>query len=182
MGSRRYPVAVAAFLLFLAGCAVAQTPGAAQGAPAAQGGLAAPNRISAQSNCSETVVRLRGDFGSARFTVDVADDDAERSKGLMFVDSMPTSKGMLFVYPRAQRVAFWMKNTLIPLDMIFADSKGVVTKVHSNAIPGDLTAIPGNGMVQFVLEINGGLAQQMGISEGAQLQHPSIVEGVWPCE
>jgi uncharacterized membrane protein (UPF0127 family) len=75
-----------------------------------------------------------------------------------------------------------MKNTLIPLDMIFADSKGVVTKVHSNAIPGDLTAIPGNGMVQFVLEINGGLAQQMGISEGAQLQHPSIVEGVWPCE
>lgn len=140
-------------------------------APAMAGGL-----------CSDDSVWLRGDFGKVRFTVDVADEPTERAQGLMFVEDMPSSRGMLFAYNSAQPVAFWMKNTLIPLDMIFADEHGVVQKVHENAIPGDLTAIEGGGMIQYVLEINGGLAAQMGITAGTELRHPTISDAAWPCE
>ncbi|PLL13686.1 hypothetical protein C0V75_06235 [Tabrizicola sp. TH137] len=120
----------------------------------------------------------------ARFTVDVADDGAERAQGLMFRESMPASAGMLFVYEAPQRASFWMKNTLIPLDMIFADETGRVTRVHENAVPHDTTPIDGGDAVRFVLEINGGLAARMGIAAGAELRHPAIPQetAAWPCE
>ena len=133
--------------------------------------------------CSDTQIDLRGDWGSARFSVEVADDPSERSLGLMHRESMAKSAGMLFVYERPQRTTFWMKNTLIPLDMIFADETGVVTKVHENATPLDLTGIEGGDAVQFVLEINGGLAKRLGISEGSEMRHPSIgTDAAWACE
>lgn len=131
--------------------------------------------------CRDDAVSLKGDWGSARFSVDVADTAAERSQGLMFVDSMPRSKGMLFVYDRPQRVAFWMRNTLIPLDMVFADARGVVQRVHVNAIPGDETSIPGGEGIQFVLEINGGMSEVLGITPGSLMQHPAISDAAWPC-
>ena len=101
----------------------------------------------------------------------------------MFVESMPTMTGMLFVYEREQTVSFWMKNTVIPLDMIFADGAGVVQRVHENAIPGDLTGIPGGSNIQFVLEINGGLADQLGIDAGTEMRHPAIPQQTasWAC-
>lgn len=124
--------------------------------------------------CAQDRVTLTGDFGQAQFRVDVANTGPARSKGLMHVESMPSSTGMLFVYPNARPVAFWMKNTLIPLDMIFSGTDGVVHKVHSGAIPGDLTAIDGGEDTQFVLEINAGLAKAIGIAPGAVMQHPEI--------
>ena len=135
-------------------------------------------------DCAPDRVDIRGPGGQQRFTVEVADDGAERAQGLMFRESMPSSSGMLFVYDAPQRAAFWMKNTLIPLDMIFADETGRVRKVHSNAIPGDTTPIEGGDGIRFVLEINGGLAARMGIVEGAELRHPSIPQrtAVWACE
>ncbi len=136
----------------------------------------------AEASCRDDTVWLRGDFGSARFSVAVADDNAERAQGLMHVESMPASRGMLFVYDREQPVAFWMKNTLIPLDMVFADAEGRVIKVHDNAVPGDLTGIPSDGPAQFVLEINGGTAESLGIAPGAEMQHPAIENAAWPCE
>lgn len=134
--------------------------------------------------CAPDAVEIRGPGGQQRFSVEVADDGKERSQGLMFREHMPASAGMLFVYDRPQRAAFWMKNTLIPLDMIFADATGRVTRVHSNAIPGDTTPIEGGEGVQFVLEINGGLAARMGIAAGAELRHPAIAQdgAAWPCE
>ncbi|WP_434620526.1 DUF192 domain-containing protein [Tabrizicola sp. M-4] len=140
--------------------------------------------MGAWAACAPDVVELRGPSGQQRFTVEVADDGAERAQGLMFRESMPSSAGMLFVYEEPQAVSFWMKNTLIPLDMIFADETGRVTRVHSNAIPGDTTPIQGGEGVRFVLEINGGLATRMGIAEGSELRHPAIAQGsaVWPCE
>ncbi|WP_146591976.1 DUF192 domain-containing protein [Puniceibacterium confluentis] len=137
----------------------------------------------AQADCREDTVWLRGDWGSARFGVMVADDGAERSKGLMHVSKMAAGTGMLFVYPRPQAATFWMKNTLIPLDMIFADAQGVVQNVHSNAVPGDLTPIPGGTDIQYVLEINGGLADSLGIAAGTELQHPAIPQetAAWAC-
>ncbi|NNE89031.1 MAG: DUF192 domain-containing protein [Silicimonas sp.] len=136
----------------------------------------------AWAECSDTRLDLRGDWGTARFTVEVADDPAERSLGLMNRESMARSAGMLFVYERPQKTVFWMKNTLIPLDMIFADANGVVTRVHENARPLDLTGIDGGDGVQFVLEINGGLARRLGISEGSELRHPALgKDAAWAC-
>ncbi len=134
--------------------------------------------------CREDTAYLRGDFGTARFHVEVADEPEERARGLMFRDTMPKSAGMLFVYDRPQSVAFWMRNTLIPLDMIFLDSSGKVRKVHSNAVPGDETPIPGGASdILMVLEINGGLARAMGIAPGTELRHPAVpgTEARWPC-
>jgi uncharacterized membrane protein (UPF0127 family) len=141
-------------------------------------GLADP----ALAACSEGTVELRGPFGKVRFTVELADDGQERAQGLMFRESLPKSAGMLFVYPEPQRTGFWMKNTLIPLDMIFADASGRVTHVHSNAVPGDLSVIDSGGEVLAALEINGGLAARLGIAPGAEMRHPAFGAGaVWPC-
>lgn len=132
--------------------------------------------------CRTGRLDLRGDWGTARFSVEIADTNATRAQGLMFRETLPRSSGMLFVYPRPQVAQFWMKNTLIPLDMIFAGADGVVRHVHSNAVPGDLTPIDGGSGVLAVLEINGGLAAALGISPGSQMRHPAFGEtAAWPC-
>jgi uncharacterized protein len=137
----------------------------------------------AQAICSDDRLELRGDWGSARFRVEVADDVQERATGLMFRESMPSLAGMLFVYERPQSVAFWMENTLIPLDMIFADPTGTVTRIHENAIPRDRTPIPGGDNIRFVLEINGGMSETLGITVGSQMRHPAIdpEQAAWAC-
>ncbi len=132
-------------------------------------------------DCDPARLDLRGPFGQAQFHIELADDTAERARGLMFRDRMASGAGMLFVYEAPQHAAFWMKNTLIPLDMIFADAQGVVTRVHENAVPQDETPIDGGDGVQFVLEINGGLARRLGIAAGAQMRHPAIAAPQWPC-
>ncbi|MDJ0627194.1 MAG: DUF192 domain-containing protein [Rhodobacter sp.] len=138
----------------------------------------------ALADCAETRADLRGDWGTARFTIEVADEPEEVQRGLMFRESMPANAGMLFIYDRPQLVGFWMKNTLIPLDMVFVGSDGVVRKVHANAIPGDETTIIGGRDIQFVLEINGGMASMLGIGPGTELRHPRIdqAQAAWACE
>ncbi|NOX72073.1 MAG: DUF192 domain-containing protein [Alphaproteobacteria bacterium] len=136
----------------------------------------------AASPCTPGQVNLRGDWGQVSFAVDVVDTDETRAKGLMFVETMPRFSGMLFVYNAPRPVKFWMKNTLIPLDMIFMDETGTVTRIHENAIPQDLTPIDGGNNVQVVLEINGGMARTLGITVGSQVQHPAFGNAaVWAC-
>ncbi|MFC7703516.1 DUF192 domain-containing protein [Plastorhodobacter daqingensis] len=137
----------------------------------------------AQADCREDRVDLRGPWGAARFSVEIADDDASRARGLMFRESLPARAGMLFIYETPRRAAFWMRNTLIPLDMIFVDETGRVARVHHEAIPHDETPIEAGENVLLVLEINGGLAAQLGISEGTELRHPRLARdiAVWPC-
>ncbi|MFZ1469129.1 MAG: DUF192 domain-containing protein [Paracoccaceae bacterium] len=145
--------------------------------------LAVSGAALAEADCSDTRADLRWAGGRESFSVEVADDTAERAKGLMLRESMNAAAGMLFVYDHPQRVGFWMRNTLIPLDMIFADSRGVVIRVHSGAIPLDETPIDGGGSVQFVLEINGGLAEKLGLRPGAELRHPAVGStAAWPCD
>ena len=135
--------------------------------------------------CRDDQVELRGDWGTARFRVALADTAAERAQGLMHVEQMPRMSGMLFVYDRPQSVSFWMENTLIPLDMIFVAADGVVRNVHANAIPLDRTSIPGGSDdIQYVLEVNGGVAADFGIAEGSELRHPAIDQdtAAWPCD
>lgn len=134
------------------------------------------------ATCSPSEVHLRWQGGAARFSVELADDAEERVQGLMFREKMARGAGMLFVYPRPQFAAFWMKNTLIPLDMLFIDERGRVKAIHANAIPGDETLIPGGNGVLAVLEINGGLAKALGIGVGAEMRHPIFGEAAhWPC-
>jgi uncharacterized protein len=135
------------------------------------------------AKCSPERVTVLGDFGQATFTVQVADDNGERAQGLMNVEEMGTFEGMLFVYDNPGSPAFWMKNTLIPLDMIFAAPDGTITRIHEEAVPMDLTPIPGGEGVQFVLEINGGVARRLGIEAGDVLQHPAIgPDAAAPCD
>lgn len=138
----------------------------------------------ADAACRPDRVDLRGEFGQARFRVEVADDSAERATGLMRRPSMSVGHGMLFVYDTAGPVSFWMRNTFIPLDMIFMDETGTVTRVHENARPLDETPIEGGDDVLTVLEINGGLARQIGIVEGTELRHPAVPQdaAAWPCD
>ncbi len=134
------------------------------------------------AECADDKVTVIGDWGEANFNVEVADDFQERARGLMFVEEMPTLSGMLFVYEGPQAVNFWMKNTLIPLDMIFTAPDGEILSIHENAIPGDTTPIPGGNGVQMVLEINGGLASRLGIEVGDVMQHPSFgPDAIRPC-
>ncbi len=134
--------------------------------------------------CSQDHIALRGDWGQVGFRIEIADTFDSRAQGLMFRESMARFDGMLFVYGRPQKVRFWMKNTLIPLDMIFIDPTGMVTRIHEMATPGSLKGIPGGAGVQYVLEVNGGLARQLGLDVGTQVQHPAIKaqKAVWPCE
>ncbi len=133
--------------------------------------------------CADNKVTIIGDWGQANFTVEIADDYQERARGLMFVEQMPTLSGMLFIYEEPQPVSFWMKNTLIPLDMIFTAPDGEILSIHENAVPGDLTPIPGGDGVQMVLEINGGLSARLGISVGDVMQHPSFgADAIRPCD
>ncbi|MGB7268873.1 MAG: DUF192 domain-containing protein [Albidovulum sp.] len=138
----------------------------------------------AAAACSDGVAELRWQDGGARFYVEIADDSAERAQGLMFREAMRSSAGMLFVYDRPQKLSFWMRNTLIPLDIIFISAEGVVTHIHPMAVPKDETPIDGGPEAQFVLEINGGLAARLGLVEGAVLRHPAIDEKAakWPCD
>jgi uncharacterized protein len=137
----------------------------------------------ASAGCAADRVDLRGDWGQASFAAEVVDTPETRALGLMHRESMPRGSSMLFVYEHPQRVSFWMKNTLIPLDMIFADRQGVVQHVHHQAIPLDLTPIPGGDGIYAVLEINGGLAARYGISKGSQMRHQIFFDGpaIWPC-
>lgn len=138
----------------------------------------------ASAACSVTGIELRAGESVVRLNIEVADSGAERAQGLMNRKKLAKSSGMLFVYDTPQRAGFWMKNTLIPLDMIFADATGVVTRVHANAKPLDTTRIDGGAEVAFVLEINGGLAKRLGIVEGSELRHPAVDQttAVWACD
>ena len=141
--------------------------------------------VTAQAgSCSAEFVDLRWQGGKARFAIELADTYETRARGLMFRTEMARFSGMLFVYPEPSAVAFWMKNTLIPLDMIFINPQGLVTRVHENAIPHNLEPIPGGENILAVLEVNGGLTRKLGITKGSQIRHASFdqTDAVWPCE
>ena len=109
--------------------------------------------------------------GAHDFNVEIADNEVRREVGLMYRRYLPQDRGMLFDFKEEAPVAFWMKNTYIPLDMIFISGHGLVTKIVANAEPLSETAIPSGGPVLGVLEINGGLAARLGINPGDRVKH-----------
>lgn len=137
----------------------------------------------ARAACGLNSAELRGSWGQARFSVEVADTYRSRARGLMNRETLPSSAGMLFIYDKPARQTFWMKNTLISLDMVFVAEDGTVKNVHHRAVPHDRSLISSDGKVVMVLEILGGLAERMGITAGDHLRHPAIDQTVaaWPC-
>ncbi len=138
--------------------------------------------VTAGTGCTPSQVTLRGDWGEAAFSVEIADNDESRARGLMFRKSMPDFSGMLFVFDKPQRAQFWMKNTFIPLDMLFIDGSGVVRRIKQNATPHSTAIIDGGEGVKAVLEVNGGVVERLGITPGTQIQHPVFgPSAAWPC-
>lgn len=108
--------------------------------------------------------------GSHVFSVEVMSDDAGREKGLMYRRFMPQDRGMLFDFKEEEQVTFWMKNTYIPLDMVFISRRGIVTRIVANAEPLSETLIPG-GPAYGVLEVNAGVAARIGLKVGDKVKH-----------
>jgi hypothetical protein len=104
--------------------------------------------------------------GPQSFEVEIADDPAERALGLMFRRSMPAERGMLFDFGSDQPVSFWMRNTYIPLDMIFIRADGSVDSIAERTTPLSERSVRSKGPVRYVLEINAGLSRQLGIRAG----------------
>ena len=137
----------------------------------------------ATAGCTDSIVEIKSAHAHIRLNVEVADSAEERAIGLMHRESMPYNNGMWFIYETPRTVAFWMRNTLIPLDMIFVDQHGKVQKIHMNARPLDEMPIPGGDNIQFVLEVNAGLSERYGLGAGDFIRHPSIKQDpVWPCQ
>jgi uncharacterized membrane protein (UPF0127 family) len=106
------------------------------------------------------------------FAVEIADTEAQRAKGLMFRKELPDGQGMLFDFQREQEVSFWMKNTYIPLDMIFIRRDGRILRIAENTEPLSTRIIPSGGPVRAVLEVIGGTARKFGIAPGDQVAYP----------
>jgi hypothetical protein len=106
-----------------------------------------------------------------------ADTPQTRAQGLMFVSELRADRAMIFVYEPPQRAGMWMKNTLIPLDMLFVDDGGCVVMVHERAEPGSLDPIGADVPVSLVVELAGGAAQALGIATGDRVLRP---DAGWP--
>ncbi len=115
--------------------------------------------------------------GQHNFAVEIVDTPETRARGLMYREELAPDAGMLFDFRESRPVSFWMRNTLIPLDMIFITEEGLIANVHAQARPHDPTSIPSDGPVMFVLEIPGGRAAELGIAAGDRVMHPRIKGG-----
>ena len=112
--------------------------------------------------------------GTHTFEVEIAADDASRERGLMNRRFMPANRGMLFEFEQNAPVSFWMKNTYIPLDMIFISPAGRVTNVVAEAEPLSERVIPSGPPCAAVLEVNGGVARSIGLEVGDTVRHAFV--------
>lgn len=145
--TRRHLFAVAAFLSIALGSAVA---------------LAA----------DQTTLEIVTKNGVHVFSVELAVNDADRQKGLMFRKELPEGRGMLFDFKHDQDVSMWMRNTYIPLDMLFINSDGTIRRIAENTVPMSERTIPSGGPVRGVLEVIAGTAKKLGIAAGDRVAHP----------
>jgi uncharacterized membrane protein (UPF0127 family) len=104
--------------------------------------------------------------GSHSFTVEIAETEEQRAQGLMFRSRLAPDAGMLFIYPAERRLSMWMKNTLIPLDMLFVASDGAIVGIHERAVPRSLRSIASRVPARAVVEFAGGTVARLGIRVG----------------
>lgn len=114
---------------------------------------------------------IESETGAHRFAVEVAVTPQQRAQGLMFRERLPAESGMLFLYPAEQPVSMWMKNTLIPLDMLFIAGDGRIVRIAERAVPGSLATISSGEPARAVLELNGGTAARLQLGPGDRVLH-----------
>jgi uncharacterized membrane protein (UPF0127 family) len=110
--------------------------------------------------------------GVHAFSVEIADTEEQRQRGLMFRRELPEGTGMLFDFKREQDVSFWMQNTYVPLDMIFIRADGRILRIAQNTEPLSTKLVPSGGRVLAVLEVIAGTARKLGIAPGDVVEHP----------
>jgi uncharacterized membrane protein (UPF0127 family) len=115
---------------------------------------------------------IRSASGEHRFVAEVAATPEQQERGLMFRRELGPDRGMIFPYDPPQVVGFWMKNTLIPLDMLFVDGQGRIVSLHERAVPGSLETIGSGAPVRAVVELNGGTVARLGIKPGDRVLFP----------
>jgi uncharacterized membrane protein (UPF0127 family) len=116
-----------------------------------------------------TVVTASGEHD---FLVEIADDDAERARGLMFRPPLEDDRGMLFQFPTAEERGFWMQNTPSSLDILYIDPAGRIVSIARHTTPYSETVLPSNGAANGVLELRAGRADEIGAKAGDTVRHP----------
>jgi uncharacterized membrane protein (UPF0127 family) len=151
---------------------------AAFAAVLALGGLSAP-AVAQPAACTAGQAEIRPlqplviqtPAGARTFQVELAGTPRQREVGLMCRQAMAGDRGMLFDFKRPQPVAFWMRNTLIPLDIIYIRADGRILSIARNAQPMDDTLLPSGGVILGVLELRGGRAAELGLLPGDRVAH-----------
>ena len=118
-----------------------------------------------------------GADGRHRFTVELAETPAQLEQGLMFRPSLAADAGMLFDFKQPTVATMWMRNTLIPLDMLFVDRDGTIVGIAARTVPGSDAIIAAPAPVRAVIELNGGTAARLGIRPGDRVLHPLFGRG-----
>ncbi len=154
-------IGAAAACVLLLGCGAESSPsGQSRGTQQSPSGL-------------EVVpLRIRSGQQVHNFTVEVARTTEEQASGLMFRESLAPDAGMIFPFPEPRPASFWMKNTLIPLDMIFIREDGSIARIAVNTVPHSLEPVGVEEPVAAVLEIAGGRSTELGVNEGDQVSWP----------
>ena len=160
---RLTPLLAASFALILGGC----SPGAGDANPASTQAAPAVHPVSGLA-----VVPLTVTHGSARhvFRVEVAATTPEQAKGLMFRTEMGADEGMIFPMDPPRPASFWMKNTVMSLDLLFIGVDGRISNIAANAVPYSEAPLFSTGLVKGVLELNAGRAAQLGIAPGDKVE------------
>lgn len=159
-------IASLALLITAVGCSpLAAGSTSAQGTATASA-QPAPLTVHPVSGLTVVPLTVTSANGAHVFKVEVASTPSEQERGLMFRQTMGADEGMIFPMSPARPTAFWMKNTVIPLDIIFIGPDHKVLNVAANAVPYDMTPLPSDGDAAGVLELNGGRAAQIGMKPG----------------
>ena len=149
-------------LSVLSSCALASGGGTGCTAGAAQATSAA--------DLNQIQLCIRSKTKTHSFIVEVAETSQQQSKGLMFRTELPDDKGMLFPFVEVRMASFWMKNTVIPLDIIFIRSGGVIENIAENTVPYSTIPVESTAPVTAVLELRGGVTAEMGIVAGDKVE------------
>lgn len=129
-----------------------------------------PNEITFVKHGELIVYKAKTDSVIGSFDIEIADDDYETQTGLMHRPSMANTNAMLFIFPDTKMRSFYMKNTLIPLDIIYLDDNKTVVSIQEHAKPMDETSLPSEAPAMYVLEINAGLSKQFSIVTGDRIE------------
>ncbi|SFF94442.1 hypothetical protein SAMN05518801_10440 [Novosphingobium sp. CF614] len=156
---------------FLLAPALLPTAACSQGGQEATAG-AAPSQpaVHPESGLPVIGLKIRSGGKTHHFRVEVASTQEQQAKGLMFRTQMGADEGMLFPEDRPRRLAFWMRNTVIALDIIFIGTDHKILNIAANAVPYDETPLPAAGLASGVLELNGGRAAELGIKPGDKVE------------